>query len=409
MAHGDRLLSRALERCRLRACSPLLLEVMVADAIRCAFSYDGVDWLEGGEGSAGPLAHEPGWDFFVVPVAKGTPSFIRVRRSLPIRLVRVYAEWPSSKNALATVLHPGGIKEAEVELPEAARKLPRLLVAVCPPAMAVQSCSESEAGVPRSTGSGVTSAISAAAVAAAEAEAQAAELEQRAERAARSRRPYYLSNYLRKNGSTSPASSDSTCSSAYRIAARSGTSTPRGLTAGEILAQLYEEEVLSALAAGESCGDEGLDSLSGIRQKNAEIDALKRELEKEREARRAAEATAKQAVGTANELQQECSLLQQQLRSAERRTMALEMQGRQLSTDLQRAACQTVAKSLDEVVSELVALELRQLHGLTAGERAGAKRKLLLRWHPDKNSGNGGGNDLAKRVLQELQSHPAWV
>ena len=49
--------------------------------------------------------HEPGWDFFVVPVAKGlvlsgasmagcllcrfhigTPSFIRVRRSLPIRL-----------------------------------------------------------------------------------------------------------------------------------------------------------------------------------------------------------------------------------------------------------------------------------------------------------------------------------
>jgi len=368
-----------------------------------------VDWLEGGEGSAGPLAHEPGWDFFVVPVAKGTPSFIRVRRSLPIRLVRVYAEWPSSDSALATVLHPGGIKEAEVELPEAARKLPRLLVAVCPPAMAVQSCSESEAGVPRSTGSGVTSAISAAAVAAAEAEAQAAELEQRAERAARSRRPYYLSNYLRKNGSTSPASSDSTCSSAYRIAARSGTSTPRGLTAGEILAQLYEEEVLSALAAGESCGDEGLDSLSGIRQKNAEIDALKRELEKEREARRAAEATAKQAVGTANELQQECSLLQQQLRSAERRTMALEMQGRQLSTDLQRAACQTVAKSLDEVVSELVALELRQLHGLTAGERAGAKRKLLLRWHPDKNSGNGGGNDLAKRVLQELQSHPAWV
>ena len=68
----------------------------------------------------------------------------------------------------------------------------------------------------RPTGSAVTS-ISAAAVAAAEAEAQAAELERRA---ARSRRPYYLSNYLRKNGSTSPASSDSTCSSANRITAR---------------------------------------------------------------------------------------------------------------------------------------------------------------------------------------------
>ena len=87
-------------------------------------------------------------------------------------------------------------------------------------AAVIGACKEAFAGAGGPTGSGVTSAISAAAVAAAEAEAQAAELEQRAERAARSRRPYYLSNYLRKNGSTSPASSDSTCSSAYRIAAR---------------------------------------------------------------------------------------------------------------------------------------------------------------------------------------------
>ena len=191
---------------------------------------------------------------------------------------------------------------------------------------------------------------------------------------------------------------------------RSTASTPRGLTAGAILAQLYEEEVLASLSAGESSGDAGLDSLTGIRQKNAEIDSLKKELEKERVARQAAEATAKQSICTASDLQKECSLLQQQLRNAERRTMALEMQGRQLSTDLQRAACRAVpAKTMDDVVSELVALELQQLKSLTAGERAGAKRRLLLRWHPDKNSGNGAGNDLAKRVLQELQSHPAWA
>ena len=26
----------------------------------------------------------------------------------------------------------------------------------------------------------------------------------------------------------------------------------------------------------------------------------------------------------------------------------------------------------------------------------------------DKNSGSGGANDLAKRVMQELQQHPDW-
>ena len=195
--------------------------------------------------------------------------------------------------------------------------------------------------------------------------------------------------------------------------ARSSSSTPRGLTTSAILCQLYEEEVLTAFAAGESCGDEGLDSLSGSRQKNAEIDRLRKELEKERLARQAAEANAEQAVDRARALHQECSLLQQRLRSAERRTMALEMQGRQLSTDLQRAelaACTNwaPAKSLEDVVSQLVTLEIRQLQNLTADERASVKRRLLLRWHPDKNAGTGGGNDLAKRVLQEMQAHPSW-
>ncbi|CAE7702409.1 unnamed protein product [Symbiodinium pilosum] len=398
---------------------------MAADGVRCStspecsFSYDGLDWLEGGdEGPTGPLAHEPGWDFFVVPIktSKG-PTFIRVRRSLPIRLVRVYGEWPSSDSALATVLHPGGVKEAEVSLPKSAAKLQRLLVAVCPPAMAA-SCQgaqdETETiGVPRlgRLSGNAYSAIGAAAVAAAEAEAQAAELEKRAAEACR--RPY-LSSYLRRQGSISPSSSDlSTCSSAQHVATRSSSSTPRGLTTSAILCQLYEEEVLTAFAAGESCGDEGLDSLSGSRQKNAEIDRLRKELEKERLARQAAEANAEQAVDRARALHQECSLLQQRLRSAERRTMALEMQGRQLSTDLQRAelaACTNwaPAKSLEDVVSQLVTLEIRQLQNLTADERASVKRRLLLRWHPDKNAGTGGGNDLAKRVLQEMQAHPSW-
>ena len=36
------------------------------------------------------------------------------------------------------------------------------------------------------------------------------------------------------------------------------------------------------------------------------------------------------------------------------------------------------------------------------------KTSTLLVKLKDKNSGNGGANDLAKRVMQELQQHPDW-
>jgi len=386
---------------------------------KCAFSLDGATWLEGGQDYTGPLAHEPGWDFFVVSLgAKGAPAAIRVSRSFPIRLVRVYGEWPSSDSALATVLHPSGVKEAEVALPEAAMKLPKLLVAVCPPASAAPHSPPPKrvlgSGLPadRPSVNDITRFGSAsAAVAAAEAEAQAAELEHHA--IASCGRPRLLA-YLRRQGSNSPAPSDlSTCSSARRAGTRSNTSgTPRDVTAGGILAQLYDEAVLTAFQAGEACGDEGLDALSGIRSKAAEIEALRKELDRERLARQVAEVTAEQAEGASALLREECSRLQHKLRSAERQTMALEMQGRQLNSDLERARVAgftgVPVRTLDECVSGLVSLELAQLNGRTAEERAAVKRKLLLKWHPDKNSGNGGGNELAKQIMQALQSHPSW-
>lgn len=61
-----------------------------------------------------------------------------------------------------------------------------------------------------------------------------------------------------------------------------------------------------------------------------------------------------------------------------------------------------------DAISALVTMEVKQLHGLSSEDRQLVKRRLLLRWHPDKNAGNGAGNDLAKKVMQGLQVHPEW-
>ena len=60
------------------------------------------------------------------------------------------------------------------------------------------------------------------------------------------------------------------------------------------------------------------------------------------------------------------------------------------------------------MISSLVSLEVKQLQALNSEEHQLAKRRLLLRWHPDKNAGTGAGNDLATRVMQGLQVHPEW-
>lgn len=61
-----------------------------------------------------------------------------------------------------------------------------------------------------------------------------------------------------------------------------------------------------------------------------------------------------------------------------------------------------------DAISALVTMEVKQLHGLSSEDRQLVKRRLLLRWHPDKNAGTGAGNDLAKKVMQGLQVHPEW-
>eukprot|EP00435_Cladocopium_sp_Y103_P067606 s1130_g30.t1 len=352
---------------------------------RCSFSFNGTSWLEvGDEGlRLAPVEHEPGWDFF--ELWGSFASSISIRRSFPIRLVRVYSQWPSS-DVLATALHPAGLQELQLELPEASRHLTKWIVAVCPSTLALRG--ERMASSPRIPP--LTAA--AAAVQAAQGELEASDLERRAGQ---------LSGYLRRHKSTSPSSDDSTTASASQRSPRHG--------AVEILTQLYEEEVLSALRSGKP-SDQCLEEVTGVRARDDEIAMLKKELEQERLARAAAEASWHQECNATVQLREQCGKLQQQLRNAERDRMTSEMQVRQLSADLQhaRAVALDEPATLEDVISSVVSLEVKQLQTLNPEERQLAKRRLLLRWHPDKNAGTGAGNDLAKRVMQGLQVHPEW-
>ncbi|CAK9110806.1 unnamed protein product [Durusdinium trenchii] len=364
---------------------------------RCGFSYNDTGrWLEVGDPGLGFAAveHEPGWDFFDLQ-GPSHLDVLHVRRSFPIRLVRLYRHWPSSE-VLQTALHPGGVQQLQLKVPEKAKRLARWIIAVCPSTLAFRGTKRVPPSMPLSA--------AAAAVAAAVSEVEANDLERRAKGAASGS----LSGYLRQ--STSPCSS--TASGAPTSTA---ASTPR-LGAVAILTQLYEEQVLTALRAGENSGDDALDEAIGIRARMQEIAALKEDLALERAAKDVAQASARQASLELAELREQCSELQRLLRTAERDKIASEMQLRQLSADLQHAKTfawsddgERKPRNLEEVVSSVVALEIKELQGASSPEeRAVAKRKLLLRWHPDKNSGNGAANDLAKRIMQELQIHADW-
>ena len=104
---------------------------------KCRFSYNGTAWLEvGDEGlSFASVEHEPGWDFFELSAPPTPPAMIHLRRSFPMRLVRIYSHWPSGE-VLATALHPAGAAAVQLSLPETFRRLGRWIVAVCPSGLA---------------------------------------------------------------------------------------------------------------------------------------------------------------------------------------------------------------------------------------------------------------------------------
>jgi len=165
-----------------------------------------------------------------------------------------------------------------------------------------------------------------------------------------------------------------------------------------------------------------------------QVAALTAELAAEREARQTAQADALRCGTQLESVQQErddlsellrsaereaeslCSEeladLTRRLRAAERATMASEMRVRSLTGEFEeaRASLQRAkgkCASVDDVVGGLATLELASLRACMPQEKVAEKRRLLLRWHPDKNRGDGCG-DIATRVLQEMQGRPEW-
>lgn len=160
--------------------------------------------------------------------------------------------------------------------------------------------------------------------------------------------------------------------------------------------------------AGNESGkcDEGTEALL-----RSEIARLSAEVEEQRFARSLAEAQRKK-------IQEERDDFMRRLRCAERAQMLSDMQVRTLTSDLAEAKRQAdtqrrhnrevVPSSLEDIVKALVTHELGQMRTCSPEERASTKKKLLLRWHPDKNSGVGCG-DLLTRVLQEMQTRNEWT
>lgn len=109
-----------------------------------------------------------------------------------------------------------------------------------------------------------------------------------------------------------------------------------------------------------------------------DVDAWQRlqELQEQRLELSEARAEAERLRGSAEELRG-------RLRSSERQRMGAEIAWRRLQNDLERQS-QSHGKelTLEQLVKSLAALELRQVD-LKGEERQQAKRKLMLRWHPE--------------------------
>lgn len=155
-------------------------------------------------------------------------------------------------------------------------------------------------------------------------------------------------------------------------------------------------------------------NLGAFEDDEDEASRLLAELEEQRAARELAEASAKK-------LREERDDLLRRLRCAERAQMLSDMQVRTLTNEVsesrrklqekgdRRADKAASPASLEDIAKDIVTLELEQLKNCSPEERVSTKRRLLLRWHPDKNGGSGGGGgDLATRVVQEMQGRPEW-
>uniref|UniRef100_A0A7S4SHS3 J domain-containing protein n=1 Tax=Alexandrium monilatum TaxID=311494 RepID=A0A7S4SHS3_9DINO len=135
-------------------------------------------------------------------------------------------------------------------------------------------------------------------------------------------------------------------------------------------ARAHEEERLSLVA-----------QLQDARERSAELPA-------ERRRRKEAEAAAATLRQRMQQREAEAARLRQQLREVEQRACAVPGRG--------------------AVVGALARLECEPLRCCAPQERAQLKKRLLLKWHPDKQP-SAEHAELSKLVMQELQNREEWA
>jgi hypothetical protein len=99
-------------------------------------------------------------------------------------------------------------------------------------------------------------------------------------------------------------------------------------------------------------------------------------------------------------LERENSSLRQRRRDAER----LEAENASLKKQLESAAYQRDQESLGR---RIASVELLPLKKMSPADKQVFKKRLLLKWHPDKQPCPE-QSELATEVMQELQTHPNW-
>lgn len=78
-----------------------------------------------------------------------------------------------------------------------------------------------------------------------------------------------------------------------------------------------------------------------------------------------------------------------------------------LKQQLRTVEAQRAVPSRDEFVRQLAELECNPLRQCGSEDRAALKKKILVKWHPDKQPSPDHAT-LATQVMQELQNQPEW-
>jgi chromosome segregation ATPase len=103
------------------------------------------------------------------------------------------------------------------------------------------------------------------------------------------------------------------------------------------------------------------------------------------------------------DLEAQCAWLQRRSQLFEE----AQRENSRLKQDLREARRQPRTAGNDEVVRKMADMECVPLRGRSSAERVAMKKKLLLKWHPDKQPSPDHAA-LATQVMQELQNRPEW-